>query len=87
MEVKQTNNDKIENMIKRLDQYEVQLKDEKKVRMRLEEEVRNYRTIIVPTLEKNIEDKESLCKTAFIENIKLEKIAMNKLVIRALNLE
>jgi hypothetical protein len=67
--------EKLDVLVEKLNKFENLLKVEKRNRFRLEDDLKNYKTIIVPTLEKNLEDKESLCKTAFIENISLQKKA------------
>jgi hypothetical protein len=72
--------EQVDVLVEKLNKFEKLLKDEKRNRFRLEEDLKNYKTIIVPTLEKNLEDKESICKTAFIENISLQKKA-NEAVI------
>ncbi len=73
--------DKIDLLINKLNQYENNLKDERKLRIKLEEEINNYKNIVIPTLEKQIEDKESFFKSAFIENISLKRENMKINVI------
>jgi hypothetical protein len=72
-------NEKVNVLMNKLNQFETTLKDERKQRLKLEDEVKNYKTITIPSLERNLEDKESLCKSVFIEKIRLEKTVLEKL--------
>jgi DNA repair exonuclease SbcCD ATPase subunit len=71
-------NEKINILMEKLNKLELTLKDERKLRLKLEEEIKNYKTTIIPSIEKDLEDKESLCKSAFIEKIRLERVILEK---------
>jgi hypothetical protein len=72
-------NEKVNVLMNKLQQFETNIKEERKQRLKLEEEVKNYKTITIPTLERDLEEKESLCKSAFIEKVRLERTVLEKL--------
>lgn len=67
------NTDKIDMLMNKLSQLEDAFKEERRIRITLEEEVRGLKKITIPNLQKQLEEKESLLKTTFIDKIKLEK--------------
>jgi hypothetical protein len=65
--------EKIEILLKKLNTLEIGIQEERKVRMRLEDEVNTYHNIKIPYLEKQLEENESLCQAVFIDKLKVEK--------------
>jgi hypothetical protein len=70
---------KIEVLLEKINKLEISNKEERKNRIKAEEDLRNYRMITVPNLQKELEEKEKLCKYAFIEKIKLESEYLEKI--------
>jgi hypothetical protein len=67
------NEEKIDILMNKLTFLENAIKEERKLRFKCEEELKNLKTLTIPNLEKQLEEKESLLKTTFIEKIRLEK--------------
>ena len=65
--------DKLDILMNKLTQLEEAFKQERIIRLSREEENKNLKTITIPNLEKQIEEKEIMFKNIFIEKIKLEK--------------
>jgi hypothetical protein len=75
----------IDKLIEKIEILEGSLKEERKIRLKAEEELKNYKMITVPNLQKDLEEKELLCKSIFIEKINLEKEVIEKTKKEVLN--
>lgn len=67
------NDDKINILMNKINTLENGFKEERRIRFKLEEELKNYNLITIPNFQKQLEEKESLLKTTFIEKVKIEK--------------
>jgi hypothetical protein len=70
--------DKIDILMSKVSQFETALKEERKTRFKIEEELKNYKTISIPNYQKQLEDKEGLLKATFVDKIKIEKELINR---------
>lgn len=70
--------EKVDKLMNKLETLEGALKDERKIRIKLEEELKECKQITIPILQKQLEDKDALLKTVFIDKIRLEKESMEK---------
>lgn len=64
---------KINFLMEKISVLENSLFEEREKRLKFEEELKILKTFSIPNLEKQLEEKESLCRTVFIEKIRLEK--------------
>jgi hypothetical protein len=76
---KSTQGDKFDLLMNKLTQLEEAFKEERRIRLTQETELKNLKKITIPNLEKQLEDKENLLKSTFIEKIKIEKMMNNNL--------
>lgn len=71
-------NDKIDMLMNKLSLLEEAFKEERRIRIACEEELKTLKKITLTNLQKQLEEKESLLKTTFIDKIKLEKQLLEK---------
>lgn len=76
---KSTQGDKFDLLMNKFTQLEEAFKEERRIRVTQETELKNLKKITMPNLEKQLEDKENLLKSTFIEKIKIEKMMNNNL--------
>jgi hypothetical protein len=76
---KSTQGDKFDLLMNKFTQLEEAFKEERRIRVTQETELKNLKKITIPNLEKQLEDKENLLKSTFIEKIKIEKMMNNNL--------
>jgi hypothetical protein len=74
MNDKTNNGDKFDILMNKLTMLEEAFKEERRIRLSHENELKNLKKISIPNLEKQLEDKENLLKSTFIEKIKIEKM-------------
>ena len=65
--------DKLDILMNKLSQLEEAHKEEKRLRILHEKEIKNLKSVTIPNLQKIIEDKENLLKLSFVEKIKIER--------------
>lgn len=65
--------EKINFLMEKISILENSLFEEREKRLKFEDELKITKTLTIPNLEKQLEEKESLCRTVFIEKIRLEK--------------
>ena len=70
---KTTSEDKIDFLMNKVTQLEEAFKEERKFRFSAEEELKNLKIITIKNLQKQLEEKESMLKTLFIEKIQVTK--------------
>jgi len=70
---KSSSEDKIDFLMNKITQLEEAFKEERKFRFSAEEELKNLKTITINNLQKQLEEKESIVKTLFIEKIQITK--------------
>jgi hypothetical protein len=70
---KSSSEDKIDFLMNKITQLEEAFKEERKIRFSAEEEIKNIKTITINNLQKQLEEKESMVKTLFIEKIQITK--------------
>ena len=70
---KSSSEDKIDFLMNKITQLEEAFKEERKFRFSAEEELKNLKTITINNLQKQLEEKESMVKTLFIEKIQITK--------------
>jgi len=71
--------EKINFLMEKISVLENSLFEEREKRMKFEDELKILKTLTIPNLEKQLEEKESLCRTVFIEKIRLEKDLTEKI--------
>lgn len=71
--------EKINVLMSKITTLETSLMDEREKRMKYEDELKVYKNHTIPNLEKQLEDKESLIRTVFIEKVRIEKELYEKL--------
>lgn len=76
---KSTQGDKFDLLMNKFTQLEEAFKEERRIRVTQETELKNLKKITIPNLEKQLEHKENLLKSTFIEKIKIEKMMNNNL--------
>lgn len=76
---KSSQGDKFDLLMNKFTQLEEAFKEERRIRVTQETELKNLKKITIPNLEKQLEDKENLLKSTFIEKIKIEKMMNNNL--------
>ena len=69
----QGEDDKIEILMKKINELEGKLTEERKKSFESEKELQNLSNITLPLLKKNLEEKEKLLENTMLEHIKLEK--------------
>jgi hypothetical protein len=70
---KSTSEDKIDFLMNKITELEEAFKEERKYRISSEEELKNLKTITNKNLQKQLDEKESMVKTLFIEKIQITK--------------
>ena len=70
---KNSSEDKIDFLMNKISQLEEAFKEERKFRFSAEEELKNLKNITIQNLQKQLEEKESMLKTLFIEKIQITK--------------
>jgi hypothetical protein len=68
-----TSPDKLDILMNKVSQLEEAFKEERRLRVKYEDELDTLRNVTLPNLEKIIADKENLLKMCFVEKIKIEK--------------
>lgn len=69
----QGEDDKIEILMKKINELEGKLTEERKKSFEYEKELQNLSNITLPLLKKNLEEKEKLLENTMIDHIRLEK--------------
>jgi len=69
---------KINVLMEKISILETTLLEEREKRFKYEEDLKILKTLTIPNLEKQLEEKESLCRTVFIEKIRIEKDLINE---------
>lgn len=70
--------DKMNILMEKINILENSLLEEREKRMKYEEDLKIFKTLTIPNLEKQLEEKESLCRTVFIEKVRVEKALMEE---------
>ena len=71
--------EKINFLMGKISMLENSLFEEREKRLKFQDELKILKTLTIPNLEKQLEEKESLCRTVFIEKIRLEKDLSEKI--------
>jgi hypothetical protein len=71
--------EKINTLMEKINNLEKSLLDEREKRIKYEKELNDIKNFTLPKLEKTLEEKESLCRTSFIERVRIEKEFKEKL--------
>lgn len=71
--------EKINTLMEKINILEETLSTEREKRIKFEEELTTLKNFTLPNLEKTLEEKESLCRTVFIEKVRMEKEFQEKL--------
>lgn len=70
---------KINFLMEKISVLENFLFEEREKRLKFEDELKILKTLTIPNLEKQLEEKENLCRTVFIEKIRIEKDLTEKI--------
>jgi len=70
---------KINVLMEKISILENSLSKERENKLKFEEESKILKTLTIPNLEKQLDEKESLCRTVYIEKIRIEKDFNEKL--------
>ncbi len=73
-----SHDEKINVLIEKISILEKTLFEEREKRFKFEEELKILKSLSIPNLEKQLEEKELLCRTVFIEKIRIEKDLLNE---------
>ena len=65
--------DKIEILMKKINELETKLNEERKNSTQSEEELQRLSTITLPLLKKTLEEKEKLLESTMLDRVRLEK--------------
>ena len=71
--------EKINILMEKINILENSLSNEREKRIKYEDELNNLKSYVLPNLEKTLDEKESLCRTSFIERVRIEKELQEKI--------
>lgn len=71
--IKSNTEDKIDFLMNKITDLEEAFREERKFRYAAEEELKNLKNITVKNIQKQLDEKESMVKTLFIEKIQIMK--------------
>lgn len=74
-----TEEEKMNFLMEKISILENSLMEEREKKLKFEDELKILKTLTVPNLEKQLEEKEVLCRTVFIEKIRIEKDLSEKI--------
>jgi hypothetical protein len=77
--------EKINFLMEKISFLENTLMDEREKKLKYDDELKILKTLTIPNLEKQLEEKEILCRTVFIEKIRIEKELSEK--VKSVNSE
>jgi hypothetical protein len=77
--------EKINTLMEKINNLEKSLLEEREKRVKYEKELNDIKNFTLPKLEKTLEEKESLCRTSFIERVRIEKEFKEKIKEKDLN--